>query len=174
MPRLEDLVKAVREAKEEKQKLKPSFSDLIQAHPELQITECSCGRPFSFAKIHCPSCGNSPMYVKQPIEAIMPDGTVVMTAVYRCRRCPRVYTEHEVYFNCKAPVKQVKRTIQEKKVDLKVMEYTQGMTPNDLVKALIEKRQREGKSLGQLEKFVEQNGPKPGTPEWYEEHPKES
>lgn len=149
----------------------PAFSDYIEAHPELQIKECSCEREFSFAKLHCPNCGRAPLYPMKAIKQMLPSGLEVMATKFRCRGCPRIYTDVDVYYNCKAKPPREKASVLKARDE--VMRFTGGLTSNELIQRVRQKRIDEGKPLGSLENTGEKE-PKPGTPEWYEAHPEES
>lgn len=157
----------------EREATAPNFNDFLSIHPELQKDSCICGRMLSLTKLHCPDCGRAPLYpMATKIEAILPDGTSVMATKFRCRGCPRVYTDVEVYFNCKAlPPKEKASVIQGRE---KLMNFTGGLDAQGLVKQLIALRESKGNNVDDLKQRLEEMKAKPGTPEYYEENPEES
>jgi hypothetical protein len=151
----------------------PNFADFIAIHPELQLNTCTCGREFSFAKFHCPTCGRAPLYpMARKITSVLPDGTEVLATKFRCRGCTRIYTDVEVYYNCKA--KPPEESAASRKAREEVQKFTGGKGPTELLEELITLRKSQGVDTTDLEERLKKMLAKPGTPEWYAEHPEES
>lgn len=176
MPDIEFLKRLARDRNlqiEEALKERPNFPDFVTKHPELMHTDCTCGREFSFERLHCPSCGRAPLYpMANKVVGVLPDGTEVMATKFRCRGCPRVYTDVEVFYNCKAKRPREKASVLKAKEE--VLKFTGGMAADDLLKAIIERRKAAGLPTTDLEQKLKEKEPQPGTPEWYESHPEES
>jgi hypothetical protein len=70
---------------------------------------CRCGRPSN--KIHCPYCGSFDTRARAQLKTSKLDPateTLKEYQVHRCRKCGKLFDEHEVKFECKAPIPVIK------------------------------------------------------------------